>query len=401
MPDRLDVAVVGAGPFGLSVAAWLGNRATRVFGAPMQTWRTLMPPDMLMRSAWDETSLSAQGGRGTIDDYVAATGEERQEPIPLQLFLRYAEWFRDTFVADQEHSDVVHVERTGKAYLVRAASGAEAIADAVVVAVGVTPFPFVPPAFEHAIETSPRVEFAVQHGTFDDLRGRRIVIVGAGQAALETAALATDAGAEVEVLARSGVRWFADREPHNPRGPIGQRLYRLAYPVVGYGPPPVNRLATHPDWFAALPWQARRRVTERLLRPGGSAWIRTRVEGRVHISEAVTAVAVQATDDGVQLRLSDGTTRDADRVLLATGYRFALDRLGWLSPELRRDIAVDRGWPVLDRRFRSSDPNVYFVGYPAEGRFGPLARFVLGADFSARRVRAGLDLAATARGRPD
>jgi hypothetical protein len=171
--------------------------------------------------------------------------------------------------------------------------------------------------------------------------------------------------------------------------------------VVGYGPPPVNRLATHPDWFAALPWEVRRRVTERLLRPGGSAWIRSRVEGRVRISEAVTATAADATDDGVRLRLSDGTTRDADRVLLATGYRFALERLDWLSRELRGSIAVERGWPVLDRRFRSSDPNVYFVGYPAEGRFGPLARFVLGADFSARRVRAGLEQGARAQGPRD
>ena len=70
MPEQLDVAIVGAGPFGFSVAAWLDDRRTRVFGSPMQTWRTLMPPDMLMRSAWEETSLSARGGRGSIDEFI-------------------------------------------------------------------------------------------------------------------------------------------------------------------------------------------------------------------------------------------------------------------------------------------------------------------------------------------
>lgn len=394
MADELDVAVVGAGPFGLSVAAWLDDRRTRLFGTPMQTWRTLMPPDMLMRSAWAETSLSARGGRGTIDEYVAATGERRAEPIPVQLFLRYADWFRTTYVPDHEEADVTHVAPRRDGYVVRTSAGGEAAARAVVVAVGVTPFPHVPPLFEQAVAAG-AVGFAVQHQAFDDLAGRTVVIVGAGQAALETAALAADAGGQVEVLARSRVHWFADREPHVERGLLGQRLYRLAYPVIGYGPPPVNRIAVHPDVFGALPWTARERLLRRLLRSGGSAWIRSRVDARVRLSEGVTTTAVEATGDGVRLELSDGTRRDADLVLLATGYRFSLDRLDWLAPELRDRIRVERRWPALDRWFRSSVETLSFVGFPAEGRFGPIARFVLGADFSARRVRAGLD-----RGRP-
>ena len=83
MPDRLDVAVIGAGPFGLSVAAHLNDRPVRVFGAPMQTWRTRMPPDMRLRSDWDETSLSAPGDRGSIDVWSRAQDEPREEPIPL------------------------------------------------------------------------------------------------------------------------------------------------------------------------------------------------------------------------------------------------------------------------------------------------------------------------------
>ena len=74
MADRLDVAVIGAGPFGLSVAAHLNDRPVRVFGAPMQTWRTRMPPDMRLRSDWEETSLSAPGDRGSIDVWSRAAG---------------------------------------------------------------------------------------------------------------------------------------------------------------------------------------------------------------------------------------------------------------------------------------------------------------------------------------
>ena len=98
MTERLDVAVVGAGPYGLSVSAHLrGVRKVRTFGRPMHTWRTRMPPDMRLRSDWHETSFSAPGGTATFDGWAAETGEPREEPIPLQKFLRYSEWFRERY----------------------------------------------------------------------------------------------------------------------------------------------------------------------------------------------------------------------------------------------------------------------------------------------------------------
>ncbi len=115
--------------------------------------------------------------------------------------------------------------------------------------------------------------------------GRRVLVVGGGQAALEGAGLAARAGAQVELVNRSTVRWFPDREPDRPRGPLQQRLYRLAYPAVGYGPPVLNRFALHPDLFAALPGAAQQRLSRRMLRPGGSPWLRQLVEGRVRFTE--------------------------------------------------------------------------------------------------------------------
>lgn len=381
-----EIAVVGAGPFGLSVAAHLGGRA-RVFGAPMETWRTRMPPDMLMRSAWEETSLSAAGGAGTIDEWAAATGEQKVEPLPLQTFLRYADWFRERYVPDHDPNAVVRVEDVGDGFRVATAGGDEVDVRTLVLAVGVTPFPHAPPVFEPLLGS--RVGFAVEEPDVSALAGRRVLVVGAGQAGLETAGIAAREGADVEVVTRSDVRWFADREPQRYQSPVRRRLYRLAYPAVGYGPPPLNRLVLHPDLFAALPSGLRRRLTSRLLRPGGSPWVRGLVEGRVRLTEAV--VPVRAEPNGaVRVELSDGSSREVDRVLLATGYRFDLARLAFLAEPLRRRIRTEDGWPVLDRHFRSSDPRVLFAGYPAEGRFGPISRFVLGCDFTATRIASAL-----------
>jgi len=382
--DSLDVAVVGAGPFGLSIAAHLSDRRVRVFGEPMFVWTNLMPRDMLMRSAWKETSLSAPAGQGTIDAWTEATGESREEPIPLVKFLRYAQWFQTQFVAESDPARVTELAPGPTGYRLRTSSGDSFDARHVVIAVGVTPFSYAPPPFADALGDG--VRFAADELEYESFRGRRVIVVGGGQSGLETAGLAARAGADVELVVRSPVRWFTDREPHHERGAIRARLYKLAYPVLGYGPPPINRIVMHPDLFAALPIQVRRRLNRRLLRSGGSPWLRGLVEGKVAVSQGRVVRGLQRREGTLVLSLDDGTEREADDVLLATGYRFSLDALAFISPELRARIRVERGWPVVDRYFRSTDPGILFVGYAAEQQFGPISRFVLGADFTATRV---------------
>jgi hypothetical protein len=178
---------------------------------------------------------------------------------------------------------------------------------------------------------------------------------------------------------------------------VRQRLYDLAYPVVGFGPPPINRFAIHPDAFARLPHAMRLRINQRLLRPGAAPWLREHVEGVIPITEGVEVQRVESRPDDLVLTLSDGTTREVDACIVACGFAFSREGLKVLSPELRSRIAIQDGWPVLDRSFRTSVPQISLVGFPAEGRFGPLSRFVEGADFAAQRVAeslAGRSLAA-------
>jgi thioredoxin reductase len=395
--ELIDTAIVGAGPFGLSIAAHLSRiLAICMFGEPMRTWRTLMPPDMLLRSDWEHTNMSAPNGAGTLEAWVRSGQGERIEPLPLQHFLSYAEWFHRTFVPQSNPADVAQVDLADGGVRVTTTSGDELQARSAVLALGVTPFPRVPAVL--AASGDPRIRIVLERTGYDDLAGKRVAVIGAGNNGVESALLAHRADAAgVELLVRSRVRWFTEREPHAPRGPVRQRLYDLAYPVVGFGPPPINRFAIHPDAFARLPHAMRLRINQRLLRPGAAPWLREHVEGVIPITEGVEVQRVQSRPDDLVLTLSDGTTREVDACIVACGFAFSQDGLKVLAPELRSRIAIQDGWPVLDRSFRTNVPQISLVGFPAEGRFGPLSRFVEGADFAAQRVAeslAGRSLAA-------
>jgi FAD-dependent urate hydroxylase len=387
---ELDVAIVGAGPYGLSMAAHLSSKRVRVFGEPMRTWRRLMPPDMIMRSTWERSNLSDPLERGRLADWAVETGRPRVEPLPLRMFLEYSEWFRERFVKDVDEASVVNVEaaRAGGFHL-RTSSGDELDARRLVVAVGVTPFPVLPDALRDVPEH--RLSYAVERQEFSPLAGQRVLLVGAGQTALESASLAIDAGAaSVEIVARGPVRFHPDRQQLVSWLPaaIRRRVWKLAYPIGGFGPPGVNLFALHPEWFAHLPERLQRPMARRMARAGGSPWIRDAVVGRAKITESTEVVGADAgSDGGVIVRLSDGTTREVDQVVAACGYRFTMDGLDFLSPEIRSGVRLrSSGAPLIDGAFRSvSNPRLTFVGFPAEKTFGPVVRAVDGARFTCAR----------------
>ncbi len=383
------MAVVGAGPYGLAVAAaaTAAGHSAVVFGPPLETWRH-MPSDMELRAAWREMSLTEAGAPGSLEEWCAAAGVTPHEPMSVTEFIAYATWFANRYVTEHVDATVTSVERREDGDLSVRAAGTDWRVSEVIVAPGIGPFPHTPQAFEGVMDDH-RIGFAAAFEGGEHAR-LRIAVIGAGQSAVEAAAAAVRSGAKTTLLARSTVHWFADHEPSRPRGPLQRRVFELAYPAVGYGPPPLNRLVLHPDLFARLPVSLRKRLTGRLLRPGASPWLREGVVGKATIEEGVQVAAVACGEGAVELTLSDGRRLEFDRVLLGTGYRFRLDRLDFLSAELRGRIRVADGWPVLDHAFRTTEPRIRLVGYPAEGRFGPLARFVLGVPFTAARIGATL-----------
>jgi hypothetical protein len=71
---------------------------------------------------------------------------------------------------------------------------------------------------------------------------------------------------------------------------------------------------------------------------------------------------------------------------MATGYRVDVRKYEFLSDSLLSAVRLNDGYPVLGTGFESSIPGLHFLGAPAAWSYGPLMRFVAGADFAARAV---------------
>ncbi len=397
MPD-VDVAVVGSGPYGLSIAAHLAGHGVdhRIFGPPMQAWKASMPAGMYLKSEGFASSLSDPDAMLTLRAYCEAEGLEYGDygvPVPLGTFVSYGLAFQERFVPHLETTEVVAIGATPDRFRLRLATGEEVRARRVVVAVGVGHFAYVPPVLadlgpEHASHSS-------AHADLSSFEGKDVTVIGAGQSALETAALLREHDAEVRVLVRGpSVAWNADPQPE-PR-PLPQRLRR---PMSGLGPGlRAWFYANEPNLFYHLPRQTRWQAVRTTLGPAGAWWLRERVLGRVPLLLNHSVRAAEARDGRVRLDVDGGggpVELTCDHVIAGTGYRVDLRRLGFLEPALLARIRHLRQAPVLSPSFESSVPGLYFAGLASASHFGPVMRFVYGASFTARRLTAAL--AGTAR----
>ena len=383
------VAVIGAGPYGLAVAAHLQDAGvpTAVFGGAMDFWDGNMPAGMLLRSYWSASHIADPNDALLLDAY-QATSEEVPRPIPVERFVSYGRWFADRAVRDIDPSRIDLLEGDGDGFRLTTEDGSTVRADRVVVATGIAAFADRPGSFARIPP-----EFASHSSDHTDLSvfaGRRIAVIGGGQSALESAALLHEAGAQVEVLVRAPeVRWLrygTDSRLHAALHSERNPLKDLLFPPSDIGPPGINLLVDKPALFTKIPTRGLRdRIAYRAIRPAGSGWLRSRLAA-VPITTSVAPAAVTVTGSALRINLSDGTVRTVDHALLATGYAPDLARIPFLPPSLLRRIRRIGTYPQLSSGSESSVRGLHFVGATAAMSFGPLMRFVAGTGFAARSV---------------
>jgi hypothetical protein len=256
----------------------------------------------------------------------------------------------------------------------------------VVVAAGISLFARQPAEFDGLPE-----QLVSHSSTENDLgryAGRRTIVIGGGQSALESAALLREAGADVEVVLRRPIVHWLDQRASWLKSEANP-LRGLFYPPTDVGPPGLNQLVAAPDVFRRLPRRLQDPIAYRCIRPAGAGWLVSRMGG-VRITPGRKALGAVARGQEIRLTLDDGTERCADHVILATGFRVDVTRYPFLAESLLRGLHVVNGYPELTRGFESSVPGLHFLGAPAARSFGPLCRFVAGTAYSAGALAASI-----------
>jgi len=376
------IVVIGAGPYGLSAAAYLraSGMEARVFGEPMSFWQKQMPVGMCLRSNWGASHIADPKQEFTLDSYCRENGNHVSKPIPLDRFVDYGNWYQRKAVPDLDTRLVNSVESGSRGFKLVLSDGEEFNARRVVVAGGISAFATrpaelanLPPAL--ASHTS-------EHNDLRKFRGQRVVVIGGGQSALESAALFRETGIPVEVIARTtSLNWVGMHPRLHHLGAISKILYSTR----DVGPAGISRLVAAPHLFRRFPRSFQERTAYRAIRPAGASWLRSRIEG-VPITLGCKVVAADEMGSQLRLRLDDGTERVVDHALLATGFKVDVSKYPFLSQPLLQQLETVQGYPVLGRGLESSIPGLHFLGKPAAWSFGPLLGFVSGAEFASTEL---------------
>ncbi len=384
--DACDVVVIGAGPYGLAVAAHLNAAGvpTRVFGEVMSFWRRNMPKGMKLRSPRRATHIADPHKRFSLEAYAEVKGGARADPLPLDDFVGYGEWFQSQAAPDLDTRKVLQVDGATNGFRLLLEDGETVETRRVIIAMGLANQSFRPPQFDGM--PADLVSHSADHAAFDTFRGRRVAVIGRGQSACESAVLLHEAGAEVELISRGDVRWVGAPELGADLGRewIWRLREALSAPSV-VGPFPLDWLVEAPGLLHCLPAAVRSWVGVRSLRPAASAWLRDRAKG-VRMKPGRVVVSARSEGDHIALQFDDGPCLRVDHTLLATGYRMDIAKLGVLAPNLLQRISRVEGWPLLSAQFESSVPGLHFVGSSAVHSLGPLMRFVAGTGYAARCV---------------
>jgi thioredoxin reductase len=379
MSPNVELLVIGAGPFGLSLAAQVAHDEIDhlVLGTPMGFWEAHMPAGMYLRSECDWHLDPV--GIDTIEAYLASQRLTQSDVLPLSLpfYLGYARWFQARKRITPLDVRVERLDKIDDLFVAHLEDGEQISARNVVLALGFEYFQHVP---EDLLALLPLGRFSHTCDAIDftPFREKQILIVGGRQSAFEWAALLREQGTSSIHLS------------HRHDSP--------AYQIADWTwvNPLVAAMIDDPGWFRGLPAAERDVVIQRMWGEGRlkvEPWLEPRLAGdTIAISPRTRVTDCDELPSGeLGIRLDNGRSFTVDHVILATGYKVQLERIPLLAQgNLLPDIVSRNGFPALDTHFQTSVPGLYITSMAASQDFGPFFGFTGAVRASAKLIAAGL-----------
>jgi thioredoxin reductase len=386
-----QTAIIGAGPYGLSLAAHLTAQAAdfRIFGKAMTSWSACMPRGMMLKSDGFASNLSSPDPASTLKAWCAQRGVEYHDhviPVPLSVFVEYSRWFQKRYVPGLEESQVISLAKSSRGFTLWLDNGDSLEAANVVLAVGINWFQTVPAALQGL--PADLLSHSFGHRELPQFSGKRVLILGAGASAVNAAVMAQEDNVDVALVARANAIQF-----HTPPDPDAVSwLTTLTHPPSGLGPGWRSFLCSNaPRLFRRMPDALRLRATRRHLGPASGWFMQSKLRAQQYLGHAVEGARAEK-GRALLITRKEGQRVEivADHIIAATGFWPDLRRLPFLDAGLREEIAQLEHTPRLSNRFETSVPGLYALGILAANSFGPLMRFMVGAEYAAPRVAAHL-----------
>jgi thioredoxin reductase len=378
-----DTVIVGAGPYGLSIAAHLraADLPFQIFGSTLESWRAFMPVGMVLKSEPFASNLWDPGRRFTLERFAAERKlpyKHSGRPLSLANFLDYAEWFQQRAVGEPNPAKVQRITAGAGEFALEFAGQSPIRARRVILATGHMPFRYVPQ--ELAGLPEPLCFHSTRIGDVRAFSGRDVTIVGAGQSALESAALLHEAGAAVRLIARTDhIIW---NPAPNPKRRSFIDAIRQPESGLGFGWRSVA-VCELPQVFRRLfPAAKRHRFVAGSWGPTGAWWLKERFENRINTILGARIRSASLAGDRVRLLVEQPTGPseiETDHVICGTGFKVDMDRMEVLEAGLRSKIAREGSAPLLDAHFETSIRGLFIVGIASAPTFGPVMRFMFGA----------------------
>jgi cation diffusion facilitator CzcD-associated flavoprotein CzcO len=387
MQSIVDVAIVGAGPYGLSLAAHLRARGVkhRICGEAMRFWRD-MPVGINLKSFAFATNIAVPERGNSFPDWCRRNGLEDYEPCTMQSFAAYGMEMRERFVPEIDEVLATNIASNGngKEFEVTLANSDSIRARHVVVCTGLSYLKRVPRNLQGLAPELLR--HTAEISDYSAYRQKKVAIIGAGASAIEAGALVHEAGGAAEIFVRGQHAIIHGRTPKDR--PLWRKIKEPAS-VLG-----VSReswvLQHFPLLVYFMPKERRVPFAKGYLGPSAPWWIKDRVVGKVPIHLQHEVVRAEPVQGGLLVSVRDQSNKlrseHFDCIIAGTGFDLEVRRLPFLDRGLVDQIRCTENAPDLNLKFESSVRGLHFLGPLSYMSFGPLFRFACGAGYTARTL---------------
>jgi len=375
--NSIDLIIIGAGPFGLSAASFANFHQIDylVIGKPMAFWKENIPENMYLRSGTD-WHLDPYGNY-TIETFLKSRNKsiEDVKPLPLTIFLDYAEWFQEQQNINVLDKLIVKLDYSEeeKKYLITLKDSKEIKAKNVLIAIGFKFFKKLP---AYLTKKLPAGSFTHTCDVvkFEKFKDKSVLIIGGRQSAYEWAALIVEAGAKtVHISHRHETPEFAESN------------WSWIDPIM-------DQMVDNPEWYRTLNEKEQKEIERKFwiedsqkLEP----WLLPRIDREnIKIWPLSNVVKCDEANSGLyKVHLDNGRRLEVDHIILATGYKVDINKVPFLnSGNILPKLNINQGFPDLDGYLQTSLPGLYMTSIIATKSFGRFFAYIASCRTSSQIV---------------